>query len=125
MREAIGGALLIKIMLFFLVLFNSLLAVAVNYSQAFRVKNQIINYIEQYEGYESAVNHIDSYLSTMGYYRKLHTTTGKGYEVSRVTSSRGNYYKVTTYIAFEFPIVGNLFNFPIIGETKVITNDRG
>ena len=63
MREAIGGALLIKLVMFFIVIYVCFLAIAVNYSVTFRVKNQIINLIEAYEGYDLAKNHIEEYIA--------------------------------------------------------------
>ena len=59
MREAIGGALLIKLVMFFIVIYTCFLAIAVNYSITFRVKNQIINLIESYESYDLAKQPIE------------------------------------------------------------------
>lgn len=50
MKEAIGGALTIQIILIFLILVNGYLAMTVNYTKAFRVKNGIISIIERNEG---------------------------------------------------------------------------
>ena len=47
MREAIGGTWIFSIVIVFIVLFTSFLAISVNYSKAFRVKNGIINIIEK------------------------------------------------------------------------------
>ena len=49
MRDAFGGTFMIKLGLVFLVVYVSFMAVAINYAKAFRVKNQIINIIEQYQ----------------------------------------------------------------------------
>ena len=50
MRDAIGGVLIIEIIIVFLLIINSYLAFSVNYTKAFRVKNRIISIIENYEG---------------------------------------------------------------------------
>ena len=42
MREAIGGTWLLTIVLVFIVLFSSFLALSINYSKAFKVKNGIV-----------------------------------------------------------------------------------
>lgn len=73
MRDAFGGAFSIKLMLIFLMLYISFICVALNYARAFRVKNRIINIIEQNEGYcGSNVSKIDDevnqYLNNAGYY---------------------------------------------------------
>ena len=132
MREAIGGALLIKLVMFFIVIYVCFLAIAINYSITFRVKNQIINLIESYEGYDLAKNSIDDYIADVGYYRSSVGTveigTGEcksGYCIEEIPVNRdgtkvGTYYKVTTYVTFDFPIIGQISNFPVSGETRVI-----
>ena len=49
MRESFGGAFMIKLVLVFIVVYISFMAVAINYAKAFRVKNQVINILEQYK----------------------------------------------------------------------------
>lgn len=131
MREAIGGALLIKLVMFFIVIYVCFLAIAINYSITFRVKNQIINLIESYEGYDLAKEHVDDYIANVGYYRSAGTITvgdgscDSGYCVEPIPVTRdgnqvGTYYRVTTYVSFDFPIVGQISNFPVSGETRVI-----
>lgn len=133
MREAMGGALLLKLVMIFIVIYVCFLAVAINYSITFRVKNQIINLIEEYEGYDLAKNKIEEYVANVGYYRAFNAfdndkscTDGyysSGYciqPISYANSKRGMHYRVTTYVSFDFPIIGRLMNFPVSGETKVI-----
>lgn len=126
MRESIGGVFLIKLVMFFIVIYVCFLGIAINYSITFRVKNQIINLIEAYEGYDGAKQHIEEYVASVGYYRastgsvKLDETCTNGYCIQELTSDRGKYYRVTTYVSFDFPIIGKLTNFPVSGETKVI-----
>lgn len=126
MREAMGGALLIKLVMFFIVLYVCFLAIAVNYSITFRVKNQIINLIEEYEGYDLAKGPIKDYIASVGYYKtsvgtvSLDAGCSNGYCIQELKSDRGVYYKVTTYVSFDFPLIGRITNFPVSGETKVI-----
>ena len=64
MRDAFGGAFLIKVMLIFLGIYVAFMAVALNYAKAFKVKNYIINVIEQYEGVsEEAYNTVNNYIN--------------------------------------------------------------
>ena len=51
MRDAIGGLFSLQIILAFILLVNGYLAYSVNYTRAFRVKNGIVNILEQYEGH--------------------------------------------------------------------------
>jgi hypothetical protein len=98
MREAVGGALLIKLVMFFIAIYVCFLSIAINYSIAFRVKNQIINLIESYEGVNNALPHIEKYIADVGYYR---TALGNvaynkpgcqsGYCIDEMTAVRGSY----------------------------------
>ena len=84
MREAIGGTWLFTIVIVFIVLFSSYLAISVNYSKAFKVKNGIVDLIEQNEGLSSETQtQISNYLDKTGYfvYGECNSTAGeKGYE---------------------------------------------
>lgn len=56
MRDAIGGVLVIQIIIIFLLIINSYLAFSVNYTKAFRVKNKIVSIIENHEGLTDGEN---------------------------------------------------------------------
>ena len=126
MREAMGGALLLKLVMIFIVIYVCFLAIAINYSITFRVKNQIINLIEAHEGLENADAAIKQYVNDIGYFRGLgsikkdENCNYAGYCIYELDSGRGKYYKVTTYVSFDFPVLGRITNFPVSGETKVI-----
>ena len=135
MRETVGSTFLFKLMIVFIFFFASFLAIAINYSQAFRIKNTVINRLEQLEGYnEASEAEISQIITSNGYYRNVdcdseetgvapQNTTGVCIMGLRTgTNDEDVYYRVTTYISFNFPIIGNLFTFPVVGETKVITN---
>lgn len=163
MRESIGGGWLMTIVVLFIVLFSSYLAVSINYSKAFKVKNYILSVIERREGFtmslindnqlntigkpgavvdanDSAQTEIFSYLKDFGYYtdviksgycenNNLGKTMAGGYCLKRICSNigsgSGNYYKVTTFLRIEFPLVNFVFKVPISGETKLIYYDAG
>lgn len=151
MREAIGGTWIFSIVVVFIVLFTSYLAISVNYSKAFRVKNGIINIIEKREGLTpDTQKEITSYLSTAGYsvYSTCDTTPAdndeiqykKGFESdssgnkykycvikTNVSEANGSalklnksYYKVTVFFRLDLPVIGDVFVFPVSGETKPI-----
>ncbi len=137
MREAIGGSWIFTIVVVFIVLFSSYLAISVNYSKAFKVKNRIITIIEQNEGLNSAAQgDINNYLSGVGYfvysscspgeigYEKNNTNTGYRYCVSKRESGAGTlkktYYKVRVFFRLDLPVIGGLFVFPVTGETKAV-----
>ena len=143
MREAFGGAFTIKLMLIFLAIYIAFIAVALNYAKAFRVKNRIIDIIEQNEGIDSyddtkegsVIGNINSYLNTVGYYVNLANIKNnntenincydRGYCIEETTAPvtdgiTSKYYKVTTYININFPFFKLSFNIPITGETRKI-----
>ena len=143
MREAFGGAFTIKLMLIFLAIYIAFIAVALNYAKAFRVKNRIIDIIEQNEGRDSyddtkegsVIGNINSYLNTVGYYVNLANIKNnntenincydRGYCIEETTAPvtdgiTSKYYKVTTYININFPFFKLNFNIPITGETRKI-----
>ncbi len=139
MREAIGGTWIFSIVIVFIVLFSSYLAISVNYSKAFKVKNNIISIIEQNEGLNStAQSEINRYLSGVGYhvYSSCDKANGeKGYGpnnknnsyrycVSKRTSGEGTfkktYYKVRVFFRLDLPILSSVFVFPVTGETKAV-----
>ena len=48
MREAIGGTILLYIVLIFLFVYIAFMAIVINYGRVFRSKNAVVSYIEQY-----------------------------------------------------------------------------
>lgn len=134
MKEAIGNAFLFNIIITFFVIIMILLVSSLSYSKAFRVKNRIVEIIELNQGYNSnAKSEIDRYLRNIGYktnsrqMRKCPTDKGYAYTstdfrycVYQQNTANGPYYTVATFIYFEFPIIGDLLEFPIYGETKIV-----
>lgn len=145
MREAFGGAFMIKLMLIFLAIYIAFIAVALNYAKAFRVKNKIIDIIEQSEGISeidynntnegSVIGNINTYLNNVSYYVNIINIKNKntegvhcydrGYCIEEYAGPvndgvTSKYYKVTTYININFPFFNLNFNIPITGETRKI-----
>ena len=146
MRDAFGGAFSIKLMLIFLMLYIAFICVAINYARAFRVKNRIINMIEEKEGYNTSdatfLRKIEEYLDLSGYNIKAEETfRADGKSVSSCLSSevtytdfeefvepgyciaknrREDYYLVETYMVFSLPVINVNFPIAIRGETRVI-----
>lgn len=135
MRESFGGAFMIKLVLIFIVIYVSFMAVAINYAKAFRVKNEVINIIEQiqYTGTDADNNMIDTYLSGFGYAYggrdnlKKHCITENsglftenGVCIIKKGDANYPYYRVITYIDIALPFLKISMTIPISGETKVI-----
>ncbi len=145
MKSAIGNALLINIILTFVVVMLGFLAGSLNYTKAFRVKNSLVNLIERENGYNK--DKVDALLSSIGY--KV-VTGGKlpcvdpkpGGKTGQLVSGSGNgsyrycifkytvndafnnrvldYYTITTYMYFDIPLISQLLEFPVQGQTKML-----
>lgn len=134
MREAFGGGFMIKLVLVFIVIYTCFMAVAVNYARAFRVKNHLINLVEQTQ-YKTgdSVEVFDNYLDSVSYVgpydsdnrRNSCTGTGgvwlsKGACIAPVCSGDKCYYQVTTFITIDVPLITRM-SLSVKGETKTYT----
>ena len=143
-KESFGGAFMLKMVLVFIVIYVSFMAVAVNYAKAFRVKNNVINILEQSQFVISTddFNEIDEYLNKVPYNlngnssvkndcsnigfdnknsSKTKGLTQNGVCITKVGTNTDFYYRVTTYISIEFPFFDISMTLPINGETKMIS----
>lgn len=137
MREATGNALLIGIVSSIIGLIMIFFVGSISYSKAYRVKNYIVNIIEEDRGWNNT--NIDDYLKDVGYpIRKgenrcpgsdnkctLLSDNNSGYDYCvyecRETETK-NYFKVITFMKFDFPVVRNIIRFNVTGETKTFSN---
>ena len=53
MRESIGFTWILMLVITFTLIFIAFLSLMINYSRAFRMKNQLMNIVEKYEGVQS------------------------------------------------------------------------
>jgi len=135
MRESFGGTFMINLMLIFIVIYISFMCIAISYAKAFRVKNSVINILEQnqyYEGDNDTITKVDNYLEKVPYSERdiakndcdkrdgYTTKQGACIISSSKENSEYNYYKVITYIAIELPFFDINITIPISGETKTI-----
>lgn len=136
MRESFGGVFIIKLLLVFIVVYVSFMAVAINYAKAFRVKNQVINIVEQYQYIGSSdidvIEKIEKFLVKVPYTisgidcgndvnnESIKNVEGVCIEPMISMPSTEQYYKITTYIKIDFPFFGIKLVIPISGETKMI-----
>lgn len=132
MRSAIGNALLTNLVIIFVSLVILLFVGILAYSKAYKVKNRIIYYIESKEAYDSSdLDELNNDLKSAGYQvisksnskcsGNNENKTSYNYCVYKQELNDGKYYyKVVTYIHFEFPIIGSAINVPVSGETKIL-----
>ena len=145
MKQAIGGATIINIVIIFIIIIFALLAATFSYAKAYKVNTKIMNGIEIYEGYnEGAASYANRYLSGLGYKKgakkdcpKVKTLNGQIGALRTVANNDYYYcvyyynssvdgncyysYAVVTYINFELPL-GGKFDFPVTSRTNRIYN---
>ncbi len=136
MRDAVGSSVNVFIIIFLIALLSGYLAFSVNYTKAFHVKNEIINYIEEYETYEGAEQTIDALISnyknaqhyvvpsdtinnfqsghpdavcreTLGFCYVKHVSSR---EDENGTTLNGTYYTVYAFVNIEVPIIQQIFS---------------
>jgi len=147
MRDSVGGTFMMYVFLIFLAVYITFVAVAFNYARAFRVKNKVIDIIEQNEGMSDAdfsnlsgtnnvgvAGQINEYLNTINYNVNLTSRIQEGrgvcYDrgyciqkisaVSDIDGVSASYYKVTTFVRLELPFLDLGFTIPVKGETRKI-----
>lgn len=144
MRDAVGSFYYINLGLVFFCVFASILAVAMNYTKAFRVKNTIINYIESNNGLTSTTrDKVDNYVAEMDYYvanagpgssvsfgdpdvfidKPCDDCFARGYCICKEYNDdkTGAYYRVVTYMRLELPVFNMRIDVPISGQTKLLS----
>lgn len=141
MKEGIGGTFMIYVMLIFLAIYIAFVAVAFNYARAFKVKNKVIDIIEQNEGIRDyndtgdVLGQIDNYLREVSYNVNGITENNNCNGYDYVNTDRGfciseyetmidgvefKYYSVKTFIRLEIPFMNLGFTIPVKGETRKI-----
>lgn len=135
MKEAIGSTFSITAIVVFLIVVNCFLAFSVNYTKAFRAKNEIRSIIEKYEGItDDSVVAITDFLAKNNYHISIdnaHACEVDGYQVcskdgvqlfcykeqkADITGSdisnntyKGAYYTIATYVNVDIPMLGRIF----------------
>ena len=148
MKEAMGGVFSLEFLIVFLLILNGYMAFNVNYTKAFRVKNEIRSIIQKNEGLTtSAMEQIEEYMNNINYTQSqgfnkycqdkgMYTCTVNGRSFCMdVTSSDkygtrdgeniAAYYTVTTFVDINIPIINRFFDklgglFAVSGETSLI-----
>ena len=117
MKEATGATILMGLAAMILLIFIIMVAFFIGYGKAFRLKNKIINRIEQGEG----IN-IDDLIIQMRSERNAYSGNEARICYSKVNDSAGDFYgftmSVIVYMHTEERILK--VKIPISGETRII-----
>lgn len=155
MRESMGGAWLTGLVITFMLIFVAYLTVMINYSTVFKTKNEVVHIIEKYEGLsektDGSVQIINQYLANSGYNAKgkceckgdpnscygaedlsshnltKNPTNGQYYYCVQYTNSaeKTGYYDVQLFLKFDLPVLGQIGQFKIKGQTIKIKYPTG
>ncbi len=147
MGDVFGGTFMLKLVIIFIVIYVSFATIAVSYAKTFRVKNMVVNTIEQQRLINRAkivgrMDLIDARLSEASYdlsdnleYGSLQekcTSQGKGKSGDErpVFTNNGAcilpikiddnhyYFRVTLYMVFRIPGIPYVASFPISSDTE-------
>lgn len=149
MKEAYGGATNLYLFLFFFVVYVSFLAFALQFAKAYRVKNYVIDALEQgqYDGeaMDSGTNReiaekLHKYFLSIPYtgvnntaddFCKDNSDNGtyiaNSYEgacIIKYGEEDAPYYKVFTFVDFSLPLLDVDLKIPVGGETMIIKNNN-
>lgn len=153
MRESIGGAWLLGIVMVFMAVFIAYIAITINYSAAYKLKTKMVTVIEQYEGPNpTSLAKLQGLINASGYratfpctkgndgyvlgvldgHPTMNPSTPQNYCITREVRYAKDgeetkyYYDVEVTFKFNLPILGDLFNFRVSGETNAIyyPNDK-
>ena len=133
MRDAFGGVFTLQLVVIFMIIVNCFLAFSVNYTKAFRAKNEVRSIIEKYEGLTCcAMKQIETVLAKDKYQLPKNYSCPKGYTLAIDSGStarfcvkvqkvdvdggtdihnkyKGAYYSVVTYVNINIPIFDRIF----------------
>lgn len=146
MRHTIGGTWLLGLMIVFIMFFVGFIILTINYSRTVRIKNEMIDMFEKYEGLnDSSIELVNNYLryttydatgvclangeNATGIYGALDLNSTileparEGvryyYCVKKYDGANtSNYYQITIFYKFNLPVIGNTSGFTIKGSTS-------
>lgn len=129
MREAIGGYFSLTILFFFVLLVSGFISLSINYTKAYRVKNNVLTYLEKYEGNpnnEELLDYTSNYIQSVGYKvsnDSINAAENDGYTCStyqgeeqgwcykKNASSGGRFtIDIVVFIGLDIPIINKVFS---------------
>jgi len=134
MKDAFGGIFTLQFIVVFMIIVNCFLAFSVNYTKAFRAKNEIRSIIEKHEGLTcDAMQQIEDTLSANKYRLSDDVKCPEGYSMARDSNNtprfcykiqkvdvggtsnsnynyKGAYYSIVTYVNINIPIFSKIFS---------------
>ncbi len=146
MRHTIGGTWLLQLMIVFILLFVGFIILTINYSRTVKIKNELIDMVEKYEGINSeSIELVNNYLKYTSY-NVVGVCVPEDTEETGVYGAKdlnsdelepakeqekyyycikkyngantSNYYQITVFYKFNLPVIGDTSSFTIKGTTS-------
>ncbi|MFI3260883.1 MAG: hypothetical protein R3Y13_04135 [bacterium] len=141
MRESMGTTWIFGLVLTFIMMFSTFLVLSLNYSGVYANKNDVISILQKYEGYTTKSEKlILTYLGASGYlnrgqcpddYYGVTSSDGTGSLGASKSlyciQQTGKKYNIILFYKFNLPVIGNILDFRIIGQTNniIISSSSG
>ena len=120
MREAVGGSLLLYLVIPIIVLIIAFIGFVMRYASAYRAANYVVTQIETCQGNLSSCGHTALGTIKEEIQEKYHYTSNQGIDLQCDGNSRGAVYRVSLPVEFELPVIGNFRLFSVTAETKTM-----
>lgn len=131
MKQSVGQSVSINIIVIFIAIMFAFIAGILSYTKAFKVNSNIAKALETSEGYNDiSKKEISRVLTGLGYIQmpvscsnepNLVSDGSNGVCIYEVTDDSNHYsYRITTYITFEIPLIGQTLRVPINSKTEGI-----
>lgn len=126
MKDAIGGIFNLTLLMVVILLVSGFISLAINYTKAYRVKNNVLSYLEKYEGNtdnEDMLEQTYDYIRSVGYVATNTAVTAaenEGYTCPNYNGSKlgwcyGNKKVVSGKFTMDIVVFVNI-NIPLINQ---------
>lgn len=147
MRESIGNSMILTIIITIIGVATTLVLFSLGYSKTYRIKNKVIDIIENNSGYNDTTvrEEVEKYMREAGYNSHKNDTIfqkenaackpldGQNnindlsvqnymYCIYKFDTIKGPYYTVKVYMTYHLPIIGDFFHlrYSLRGDSSVI-----
>ena len=120
MREAVGGSLLLYLIIPIIIIFIVFIGFIMNYASAYRAANYIVTQIESCQGYSDCKSNWNKeYVSSKYHYVGPATISCR--KIDGI--SNAVVYDVELKVVFDLPIIGSFNAYSVKSETKSMHNN--
>ena len=131
MRETIGGTWIINIVLIFMVITISYLGISLNYTRAFRVKNHIVNVLEETGNKQETLTKLrndntgeGNFWSRTGY-EETAIVIEESPSSNAIGFAKACKFNVSVPLDIIIPVINYKIPINVTGETRTIYNANG